>query len=215
MNEQIERRIEGDALRIYVACLASYNNGRLHGAWIDVEGKDADDLSAEIAERVLLTSPYPNVRVECPECEGDGDIQAPDALEGYRITCSRCGGAGTVPSAEEWAIHDHEGFGDLLGEYTPLAKVAEHAEAITAHGDAWVAYCEHVGAEYADADDFEDRYAGEARSEREYAEQLADDIGLLSDVPDELARYFDWESWTRDLFLTDYRMVDGHVFREC
>jgi hypothetical protein len=38
--------------RIYVACLAAYNNGLLHGAWIDVEDdadavRDADQRHAE------------------------------------------------------------------------------------------------------------------------------------------------------------------------
>ena len=28
---------------IYVACLAAYNNGHLHGKWIDVDG-DADEI---------------------------------------------------------------------------------------------------------------------------------------------------------------------------
>ncbi|UAL10216.1 antirestriction protein ArdA [Caulobacter segnis] len=40
--------------RIYVACLAAYNNGHLHGAWIDVE--DADDVREAIAA-MLASSP--------------------------------------------------------------------------------------------------------------------------------------------------------------
>ncbi len=36
MSEAIE-----NAIRIYVACLAAYNNGILHGAWIDAtQGED-------------------------------------------------------------------------------------------------------------------------------------------------------------------------------
>jgi hypothetical protein len=35
--------------RIYVACLASYNNGVLHGRWVDAD-QDADDIRSEIAE---------------------------------------------------------------------------------------------------------------------------------------------------------------------
>ena len=49
---------------------------------------------------------------------------------------------------------------------------------------------------------------------REYADQLADDIGLLADVPEEIARYFDWRVWTRDLAF-DYSTYDdpeGGVF---
>lgn len=44
--------------RIYIACLAAYNNGILHGEWIDVTG-DIDDLRQEIS-RVLKASPEPD-----------------------------------------------------------------------------------------------------------------------------------------------------------
>jgi antirestriction protein len=50
-----------------------------------------------------------------------------------------------------------------------------------------------------DPSDFDEAYAGEWGSFREYAEELADDIGMLGDVPEEVARYFDWDRWTRDL----------------
>ena len=43
--------------RIYVACLASYVNGRLHGVWIDAN-QDADDLQAEV-DALLAASPEP------------------------------------------------------------------------------------------------------------------------------------------------------------
>ena len=41
--------------RIYVACLAAYNNGYLHGAWIDAD-QDADQIRDEIAA-MLSRSP--------------------------------------------------------------------------------------------------------------------------------------------------------------
>lgn len=44
--------------RMYVACLAAYNNGVLHGEWIDLDGKDADDIQAEI-DAILAASPVP------------------------------------------------------------------------------------------------------------------------------------------------------------
>ncbi|MEQ9324219.1 MAG: antirestriction protein ArdA [Polyangiaceae bacterium] len=42
--------------RIYVACLAAYNAGRLHGAWIDVDPDDPDALHQAIAA-MLAASP--------------------------------------------------------------------------------------------------------------------------------------------------------------
>lgn len=44
--------------KIYVACLAAYNNGHLHGAWIDAN-QDEDSLFAAVQE-MLKTSPIPN-----------------------------------------------------------------------------------------------------------------------------------------------------------
>lgn len=44
--------------RIYVACLAAYNNGKLHGEWIDCD-QDADDIQDEINE-MLANSPEPD-----------------------------------------------------------------------------------------------------------------------------------------------------------
>jgi len=47
-------------LGIYVACLASYNAGTLHGAWVDLDGVfDADDIQEGI-DWVLATSPAPD-----------------------------------------------------------------------------------------------------------------------------------------------------------
>jgi antirestriction protein len=41
--------------RIYVACLAAYNNGKLHGVWIDAN-QDVEEIQNEIA-RMLKASP--------------------------------------------------------------------------------------------------------------------------------------------------------------
>lgn len=43
--------------RIYIASLSDYNAGILHGKWIDLEGKDADDLQDEV-NSILEESPY-------------------------------------------------------------------------------------------------------------------------------------------------------------
>ena len=97
-----------------------------------------------------------------------------------------------------------------------LAEVDEHLRPALC---AWVESGEYV-AEGTGLDalpsisDFEERYCGRWDDFREYAEQLADNIGLLADVPEEIARYFDWRSWTRHLAF-DYSTYDdpeGGVF---
>ena len=118
--------------RIYAACLASYNNGVLHGAWIDCEGKSGDDLRQAI-DAMLKGSPFPNVmRRQCEACE---HIQG-DGHNGDQ--CGECGGklSAPFPSAEEWAIHDHEGFAGLIkSEWPDLDELAAAAEILAGDDD--------------------------------------------------------------------------------
>lgn len=44
-----------EAPQIYIACLAAYNSGYLHGSWVTVDG-DVDDLEQAI-EEIIKTSP--------------------------------------------------------------------------------------------------------------------------------------------------------------
>jgi antirestriction protein len=41
----------------YFACLAAYNNGRLHGAWVDLEEATTADEIQECIDWILATSP--------------------------------------------------------------------------------------------------------------------------------------------------------------
>lgn len=49
--------------------------------------------------------------------------------------------------------------------------------------------------------------AGHYESFREFAEQIAGDIDLLHGVPEEVARYFDWDRYAADLEM-DYTIID-------
>lgn len=163
--------------RIYVACLASYNNGTLHGAWIDCT--DVEQMATDIT-KMLAASP--------------------------------------TESAEEYAIHDTDGFGDaatLIGEHTDLATVAQIAEGIAEHGDPWAAYAAHQGDADA-ASDFEEAYCGQWDTFAEYAADFVDSTGMLSGIDDTVARYFDYDSFANDL-EHDYIVCDDgtggvHVF---
>ena len=102
LAQETAERDPGSDTRIYVASLSDYNDGRLHGAWIDADG-DPDDLAAEV-QAMLARSP---MRREA-------------------------GGA------EEWAIHDYEGFGPVrLGEYEDLATISMIGQGIAEHGPAF------------------------------------------------------------------------------
>ncbi|MGF6599815.1 antirestriction protein [Paraburkholderia sp. GAS448] len=193
--------------RIYVACLASYNSGILHGEWIDTEGKDADDIQDEV-NAMLRASPCPNVVVTCPHCDGDREICDPATSE--MRASPTCKGTGQVPSAEEWAIHDHEGFGGLLGEYDSFERVAQLDAALEEHGEAFLAFLSAFGSD-ADIDRFGDAYRGEYDSERAFAEEWAIEGGLI-DAGHPMFSYIDWDHyWSGDL-QHSFVFEDGHMF---
>jgi len=120
------------------------------------------------------------------------------------------------PGAEEWAIHDHEGFGPVeLSEYESLKRVSLLATGITEHGLGFAAWAATVGTEPAALELFEEAYRGCWESMTAYAEELLDDLGateVLERVPDWLQPYvqLDIEGFARDLRLGgDIRTVEG------
>jgi antirestriction protein len=122
--------------RIYAADLAAYNGGRLRGIWIDVAGKDADAIGDEI-DAMLARSPEPNViRRRCDDCGRHYDVSGMhhDISGMGELDCPRCGSGNAsapFPSAEEYAIHDHEGFAGLISsEWPDLAELGQAAEAL-------------------------------------------------------------------------------------
>jgi antirestriction protein len=152
---------------IYVACLAAYNAGYLHGEWIDA-AQDTDSLNAAV-QQILNESP--------------------------------------IPLAEEWAIHDYEGFGDIrIAEYEGLSEVSRLAMLIEEHGEAFTAYAAHVGADTATEESFLDAYCGHWESELAYAEHLFDEL-YLYEIPEHVRYYIDYEAFSRDLFIDGYSSV--------
>lgn len=125
--------------------------------------------------------------------------------------------AGTVArvSCEELWVMDHEGL-PISGECSPTEAQAwgdlldEVDEWQRAAFLAWVreGNYSHGSDGLPTVSEFEDAYAGEFASFREFAENLADDTGMLSEVPDEIAAYFNWSAWTRDLAY-DYTTADA------
>ncbi|AYX32588.1 antirestriction protein ArdA [Burkholderia pseudomallei] len=114
------------------------------------------------------------------------------------------------PDAEEWAIHDHEGFGGRLGEYDSFDRVAELNEALNEHGDALLAYLKAFGDD-AEIGDFSGAYRGQWDSVEAFAEDFAIETeNIKPDHP--MFSYIDWEYyWNGNLrhFITEQ---DGYFF---
>lgn len=62
--------------------------------------------------------------------------------------------------------------------------------------------------------DVEDAYIGQYDSWTDFAEQYADETGMLSEVPENLRWYFDFEKFGHDLSF-DHFESDGYYFRNC
>lgn len=108
------------------------------------------------------------------------------------------------PIAEEWAIHDYEGFGSIrLSEWESFERVAELGRMIAEHGEAFKAWIANDPTkDEDDFEDFEDEYRGTWESVEDYAYELIQDLVPRSDLEDSLlGRYFDYEAFARDLVL--------------
>jgi len=160
--------------RIYVACLAAYNNGRLHGKWIAAD-QPLEDMASEV--RAMLA--------KSPE-----------------------------PGAEEWAIHDYEGFGSLrLGENERLARISAIATGISEHGPAFIAWlsCDS-SRDLSKPNAFADAYRGEWESLRAYTEAYAESAELCGAAEKAGSPYIrvDVDALQRDLEMDVYAVPSGH-----
>lgn len=166
--------------RIYVACLAAYNSGYLHGAWIDAAQEPWTIWDA--VRDILAASP--------------------------------------VAGAEEWAIHDHEGFGGVrIDEYTGLERVSALATFIAEHGEIGAALLDYYGGDLAQAQEVvADRYLGEHTSLADYVQELTEETTV---IPATLRYYIDWQAMARDaelngeLFALTTAWDVVHVFAGC
>lgn len=209
--------------RIYVASLSDYNAGRLHGVWIDAT-LDPDAIEEQI-RAMLFESAHPNV-TRCRKCGATMSSApgVPPFRKGFPAeVCegSEDGKHDPASSAEEYAIHDYEGFAGIkLSEFESIGRVSELANAIEEHGEIFAKYIEHTGEkDVSDAvSDFQDAYSGTWKSEEDFAADLAEETGMV-DSSNSMYGYIDWEKFARDLFISDYFSIDldgeTHVFRNC
>ena len=178
---------------IYVACLAAYQSGRLHGAWIDATQAVAK-ITAEIQE-MLDASP------EKRTCQWCGAELLDRGGSRWDRDCTS--DQHWVGHAEEWAIHDYEGFCGLrIGEHKPLDDVVAIAAGIATNGAAfaaWLSYDDSRDPHNTDA--FNEAYRGEWGCMRDFANHHAEETGLYEIVEQAASPYVivDIDALARDL----------------
>lgn len=162
--------------KIYIADLAAYNAGFLHGVWIDAT-LEISDIEEHVAD-MLAASP--------------------------------------VPDAEEYAIHDYEGFeGYNLGAYVGIDTAHEVAQFIEEYPDYGAALLSHCG----DLDEArkaaDENYCGCYSSLAEYAQELTEQT---TEIPQNLSHYINYEAMARDMemsgdvFTIETGFEEVHIF---
>lgn len=127
-------------------------------------------------------------------------------------------GKSREPGAEEWAIHDHEGFpANTIGEHTSLAEVCAIAAFIAEHDDvARAAISNWTTTEAARAaveDRFRGTYASKAAFAEEFTEEHLESAGAT--LPAFLLGSIDYEHVARELeWGSDFDFVEfeGEVY---
>ena len=121
---------------IYVACLAAYNNGCLHGAWIDA-AQEPEEIETEV-QAMLARSPVPHAEewaihdydlggVKIGEYESFATVSVIAKAVGEHGTAlvAYIGHVGTEYAAQEWYATIERFQEAYRGEFPSMADYAE------------------------------------------------------------------------------------------
>ncbi|WP_368644626.1 antirestriction protein ArdA [Castellaniella ginsengisoli] len=122
-----------------------------------------------------------------------------------------------IEDAEEYAIHDYEGFeGVSISEFAGIDSVARMAAFIAEHGALGAGLLEQFSGDMDQAETaLQDCYHGEFASLADYMEEL---ITESVTIPEALRYYVDWQAMARDaemggdLFTIETADGEVHVF---
>lgn len=167
-----------------------------------------------------LSDDIPSAWIGCLGCYNSGRLIGKwipglecDDLESAGLTDSS-GKCVVCRDSDEFLAMDHENYLGLLdgGEPNPrecyeaalqLDDVQEYERDIL---KAWLSN----GMTF-DIDEMRECYIGEYATDEDMAQEYIENTGLLSDVPDSLARYFDISAYARDMMF-DMFESGGHYF---
>jgi antirestriction protein len=182
--------------QIYVASLADYNAGTLHGVWIDLNDHPDEDSVMEVVEAMLAESP------EMTTCQWCGNTE-----DGTHIGHAFMGG-----NTEEWEIHD---FQDWPGEINPtkytLRSLVQISQAVAQYGNAYLAWVQDNGEVEVEA--FEEVSFDTYDDAEDFGESWAEAMMNLDDTLGFIQYHVDWKGVGEDL-LQDYAHTeyDGKLY---
>lgn len=164
-------------MRVWIGCLACYNGGRLVGEWFDAS--DAGDVIPEMIHPGTFTTGRVGLN--------------PATHEELRVF--------DVDGAPSASLHREMSPSEAQQIADVIATVEDRGHSV----QAFAAYCANMGSEFNEdaIDGFEEAYQGTYASREDFAQELADDLGLVPDEQPWPLSYIDWERAARDLFM-DY-----------
>lgn len=155
--------------KVWIGNLHKYNCGELAGEWIDFMALDIDEINEKIEEI-------------CYNPETDGQ--------------------------DEYFIADYEcNFNHNFGEYESIDDLKEFADLLAEIEDEYDdnapdiinAYDECIGGDMKNILDYEYYIYPDCNDMTDMAYEYIESTGMLDGVPETLARYFDYESFGRDM----------------
>lgn len=181
--------------RIFAGCLSAYNNGVIHGDWLDLSDyNDIDELKDKVNE-ILKSSPFPGDEYDIQDCEGFEYLLKEECYPSL---------------SKAWAIHktllrvEREGIDTDL--FLSFVDSTGYSNLVEEEDNCLLSK-------------FQDSYRGCFDSLEDYGENFANDCGYLSEIENSiLLDYIDFERLANDMVLngdiftieTGYRQV--HVF---
>jgi len=129
-----------ESVKIYVADLADYNAGSLHGFWCDLEGKDLDDVQTEIREFLKART------------KATGELHEEYAIHDHENT----------PDYGEHGLEDYVSLQEVIDDCDDAGAVTAYAESVVGSGYPFTAeqfqdaYCGHWDSEQEYAEDWID-----------------------------------------------------------
>lgn len=223
IEQQIMRGILAPGARGMTRAEAADQHNQANGLSV---GDDGYLLPAEVVTGAPITvvdrqvSTAPAVWIGCLECYNSGRLVGDwyRAADAAGVTTRALHGRPIAPEThEELWVMDTEGI-PVRGEMSPAAAtewaevLAEVPEWQRQAFDSWILDRDWItDPETSLVKEFEEAYAGEWNSFREYADEYVSSTGLLDHVPDEFKAYFDLDAYARDLEQS-YNVIDGPEF---
>lgn len=165
---------------------------------------DNRKTEAEVNEHSVSSDsprrPTPRIYVACLAAYTAGRlygrwIDATQTAEAIQAEIAAMLDQSVEPIAEDWAIHDYEGFGEAgLSEFEPIERVAEFARLIDVHGPVFAALVSRCGNMQAAVDLMENGHCGAYASHAQYVEESIEDCfgDALKHLPDFVRHRIDY-----------------------